>query len=449
MSLLASLQTWLCKKAAKTLAREKPLVIGVTGSVGKSTTKQAIGAMLQADLPENAIRIPEASYNNELGLPLTVFGHDAPGRSPWAWLSLVADAWLTAAGLRKTGMRVFVFEMGADKPGDIDYLATIAPPDIAVLTAVTAEDPTLIPVHAANYPSVDALVEQKAALIKRLKPGGIAILNADDKRVFTMRHQTPEHVLTFGEADGTDVRIVSKAIMTEPGPYGNVPTGLRVSLEMYEDHFDAVIPGVYGTSVAYAFAASAALGAGLDLPIEQMKEFDEHFHPAPGRARIIPGIKHTTLFDDTYNASPASVIQSLKDLGTIPTAAGQRKIACLGEMRELGEKAEAMHRRIGAETAKAGIDVLVCCGIFGAAMAEGANANGMKPEQVHVIGDTPEAGLFIQEMLKPGDIVLAKSSQGTLAAKGVRMERVIKELMAEPARASELLVRQSAVWLRK
>jgi UDP-N-acetylmuramoyl-tripeptide--D-alanyl-D-alanine ligase len=210
-----------------------------------------------------------------------------------------------------------------------------------------------------------------------------------------------------------------------------------------------MIPGVYGTSVAYALAAAFCTAYAIDALPEDPQTIAQHFIPAKGRTRIIPGIKRATLFDDTYNAAPASVIQSLRDLASVKTRAGQGKIACLGEMRELGEKSSDMHRRVGVEAAKSGIDLLICCGIFGPAMAEGALANGLRPDQVKVFKDTPEAGLFIQEILKPGDIVLAKASQGTLETQGVRMERVIKELMAEPMRASELLVRQEPAWQRK
>ncbi|MCC6563517.1 UDP-N-acetylmuramoyl-tripeptide--D-alanyl-D-alanine ligase [Candidatus Uhrbacteria bacterium] len=449
MSLLSGLQGWLGRAAAKTLSREGAMVIAVTGSVGKSTTKQAIAAVLQSEVSENRVRVPKNSFNNELGVPLTVFGHPAPGRNPAAWLSLLSDAWLMKMGLKQSGIRTFVFEMGADKPGDLAYLTSIAKPDIAVVTAITADDQSLVPVHAGNYPSLDALVEEKSQLVKALKPGGVAVLNADDKKVFAMRHLSHERSMTYGEADGTDVRIVSCKIVTQPTAHGNAPVGLEVKLENYQRSYQATIPGVYGRSAAYAYAAAVCVAEAMDIAPEQIAAFEKYFQPVNGRTRILPGIKQTYLFDDTYNASPASVIQSLKDLASVETAPGQRKIACLGEMRELGEKSEEMHRRVGAETAKAGIDVLVCCGIFGRAMMEGALANGMTPEQVRYIEDTPEAGLFIQEILKPGDIVLAKASQGTLETKGVRMERVIKELMAEPTRAGELLVRQGAAWQRK
>jgi UDP-N-acetylmuramoyl-tripeptide--D-alanyl-D-alanine ligase len=186
----------------------------------------------------------------------------------------------------------------------------------------------------------------------------------------------------------------------------------------------------------------------MDIAQDQVRSMPQHYIPMPGRTRIIPGIKQSVLLDDSYNSSPAAAISALKDLGHMPLKSGQRRAACLGEMRELGGESANLHRRVGAEAARSGLDLLVCCGTFSAAMAEGAIANGMDPERVKVIEDTPEAGLFIQKWLKTGDVVLAKASQGTIHTKGVRMERVIKELMAEPLRAKELLVRQDEAWQR-
>jgi UDP-N-acetylmuramoyl-tripeptide--D-alanyl-D-alanine ligase len=447
--LMSGFERWLGQVAKKILKREGAFVVAVTGSMGKSTTKQAIGAVLQSDVWGNRVRVPKASFNNALGLPLTVLNHPAPGRNPFAWVSLMMDAFRYRLGWKRTGMRTFVLEMGADRPGDIAYLTSIAPPDISVVTAITSDDPTLVPVHAANYPSIDDLVKEKSKLITNLKPGGLAVLNADDKRVFAMRHLTAEKSMTFGEADGTDARIVSAKITTVMTPYGNAPVGLEIKLEMYQRAYHVTLPGVFGRSAAYAFAAAVCVGEAMDIAPEQIADFPKHFKPVNGRTRILPGIKHTYLFDDTYNASPSAVIQALRDLASVETAPGQRKIACLGEMRELGEKSKEMHYRVGAEAAKLGIDVLVCCGIFGRAMLQGALDGGLTEDRAFFIEDTPEAGLYIQDILQPGDIVLAKASQGTLETKGVRMERVIKELMAEPARAEELLVRQAAAWTRK
>lgn len=449
MGIQIALQKFLGRSAQAVIQREKLFVIAITGSIGKSTTKQAISALLRADLPENGVRVTQKNYNNELGVPLTVFGRSAPGRNVIAWISLLWLACRAWIGIWKSGVRVLVLEMGADHVGDIDYLTTLAKPDIAIVTAITSEDSGVTPVHAGNYPSIDALVAEKSRLVQNLKPGGTAIFNADDARVFGMRHLTAEHVLTFGEADGTDVRIAKTSVRMEETPDGNKPVGLEIIVEGYQRVETLYLRGVYGRSSAYAVGAAIAVGLAMDIPDEQILVLPSAFTPMPGRTRIIDGIKRTTLLDDTYNASPSSVLSSLRDLAGLQLAPGQRRVACLGEMRELGETAQAMHRMVGAEAARLGLDLLVVCGIFAHAMAEGALANGMKPESVKVIEDTPEAGLFIQDWIKPGDIVLAKASEGTRQTKGVRMERVIKELMADPMSAEQLLVRQGEAWQRK
>lgn len=449
MAKLTSLQRWLGQTAKIAVKRERPFIIAITGTVGKSTTRQACAAILEADGKGAEIRVSPKNYNNEYGVPLTVLGAAAPGRSLVGWIALLLRSLAVRVGLLRVCPKILVMEMGADHPGDISYLTGLVQPDIAIVTAVTPDRSDLAPVHLANYSSIDALAEEKAQLVKAVKKNGTVILNADDKRVFSMRHLTDAHVLTFGEADGADVRLVEKHILTDSGPYGNEPVGLRAKFETYAHRDELTIPGVFGSSIAYALGAAIALGTAMDVQENAIRELPDYFRSMRGRVRIIPGIKHTTLFDDSYNSSPAAVLSALRDLASIETTGEQRKIACLGEMRELGDESKNLHRMIGAEAARLGLDFLAVSGIFAHAMAEGALANGMSEDQVRVFDDTPEAGRFLQDYIRPGDIILAKASEGTLMTTGVRMERVIKELMAEPLRAKELLVRQEAAWTRK
>lgn len=444
-----TLARFLGKMAAATVRRGGFTVVAVTGSVGKSTTKQMIGAVLGAETGASGVRVTAKNYNNELGIPLTVFDEKAPGHSPTAWARLLWKALVTGFGFRVPGIKTLVLEMGADHPGDLAYLCSIAPPNISVITAITPEGASLAPVHLANYPSIDAVAKEKATLVERLSKKGTAILNADDPRVFDLRRMTEGHVILFGENDGADIRIVSTKVACREEDGKAVPYGLEVAVEGFNRQATIVVPGVFGRPMAYALAAALGVADALDVHVNSVQDALKGFSPLPGRTRIIPGIKHTTLFDDSYNASPASVLSAVRDLAGVQLTVSQRRVACLGEMRELGEQSESMHRLVGSEAAKQGIDLLVACGPFAKAMADGALANGMKQEQVQVFEDTPEAGRFLQNWIKPGDVVLAKASEGTIKSKGVRMERVIKELMAEPQRAGELLCRQEEVWGRK
>lgn len=446
-TLLDFLTRWVGTMAKKTIAREQPLVIAITGSVGKSSTKQLIGAMLRAS-QDKTVRVTQKNYNNQLGVPCTVFDCAAPGRSPSLWLSLVWRAFLYGYGFSRTGVRTFVLEMGADHPGDLAYLTDIAPPSLSVVTAVTPESSDWAPVHAAHYPSTAAVAHEKATLVRRVSKTGIIILNSDDPFVIPMRHETEAHLLTFGTTEAADVHILATHVRLEKTPTGDLPTGLEVRLSIGHKIHTAFLPGVYGRSLAFSLAAAACVGLALDLTAEEiMTACMEEYRPLPGRVRLIPGIKGTMLLDDSYNASPASVLSSIRDLSLMPIdQARQRKIVCLGEMRELGPDAESIHERIGIEAAHFGFDLLAVTGMYAEAYARGAKLAGMPEERIQVFEDTPELGLWVQKNLHPGDLVLAKASEGTITTKGVRMERVIKELMAEPVRAGELLCRQGGAW---
>ncbi|MCA9384344.1 MAG: hypothetical protein KC662_01400 [Candidatus Magasanikbacteria bacterium] len=443
------IESFLASGAAAAIKKAKPTIIGITGSVGKTTTRQMVVAAMYDPEHKQRVLSSQKNFNNELGLPLTIFGEsNYPGKNVFSWIRIVSKAFFAKLGVWKLPADIFVLEMGADKPGDLAFLTQIAPPDISIVTGVSPIDSSLAPVHVEFYPSADAVAEEKSTLVKKVRSNGTVILNADDSRVFAMRHLTDAHVLAYGENDGADIRLISKRILTRSTLHGNEPHALEVVIECYQKPFRFVIEGVFGTSMAYALCAAAATIVALDLPEERLSHLVEHFSAMAGRTRILPGIKSTTLLDDTYNAAPSSTIAALQDLANIEIIAGQRKIACLGENRELGNKAEEMHFRIGQEAARANVDVLVVCGIFATAMKDGALAGGMSADRIHHIEDTPEAGLFLQDLIKPGDIILAKASQGGLDTKGVRMERVIKELMAEPLRAKDLLVRQEGKWVQ-
>ncbi len=449
MSLQGILEHWLARAAHQTIARKNPLIIGVTGTVGKSTTKQAIGAVLQADRSDKGVRVTAKNYNNELGVPLTIFDAKAPGRSLWLWAKLLLDAFILSHGWKTTGIRTFVLEMGADKPGDLAYLTSLAPPMITVITAVTSEDTSLPPVHLANYPSVQALAHEKATLARVVPKGGTVILNADDPRVFAMRHETQAHVVTYGETDVADVRLLSSRVTGRETSVGLVPEGLEVKIQYFHRHLSFTVPGIFGRSLAYSLCAALAVAEALDLQDGAEKMLVEHFTPLPGRVRIIPGKNGITLLDDSYNAAPASVMSGLRDLASLELRPAQRRIAVIGEMRELGIEAEAAHRQIGAEAARLKLDLFLPCGTFARVMAEGARANGMTAEQVRPLEDTLDAIPFLEAYVKPGDVVFTKASQGKVDSKGVRMERVVKALMAEPERAGELLCRQEERWKTK
>ena len=200
---------------------------------------------------------------------------------------------------------------------------------------------------------------------------------------------------------------------------------------------------VIGQAAASATLAAAVVGQHLGLDLNQIKVGLRKYVPMPGRMRLIPGIKGSLLIDDSYNAAPASVIAGLEALHEFSPIEGARRIAVLGDMLELGEMSNDEHRRVGRVLVAKQVDLLVTAGELALGFAEGAKEAGLNEDQIQSFGTSKEAGRWLDSDIRTGDIVLIKGSQGA------RMEKVTKELMAEPLKAKALLVRQFSPWIEE
>ncbi len=351
--------------------RFSPLVVGVTGSIAKTSTKEAIAAVLSQRL---LTLKSEGNANNEVGLPLTVLRlgpqHEAA-----------------------------VLEMGMYVGGEITQLAAIARPHIGVVTAV-------LEVHLSRIGSIDAVEAAKAELVEALPGDGTAILNADDPRVERMRAMTAARTITYGFSPAADVRAEDVASVGLDGMAFTlvVPGGaIRLSTPAL---------GRHGVQNGLA-AAAVGLAAGLDL--ELIAAGVRQGWQAPHRDQIIriPGL---TILDDTYNASPASMLAALTLLSSLPG----RHVAVLGEMRELGEAHDRAHRELGSAAAGL-VDELVIVGAEAGGIAAGAAALG---DRVVVVPDRDAAVSVLRERLRQGDAVLVKASRGAA------LESVVETLQA-------------------
>lgn len=421
------LRHFLAFLARGVIERQRPLVIGVTGSVGKTSAKIAIGAVVGAT---RRVRASPKNYNNEIGFPVAVIGGGAPGRSPFMWLSLVVRGFALALFRSATYPETLVLEYGADHPGDIAALTTITRPNIAVLTAIGAA-------HTEFFHSVDGVAEEKWRLIAALPPNGIAVLNADDPRVMALRPRTQARVVTYGLSDGADVRGSNVAINYAQATNSITPIGITFVMHGHRDTAVA-LSGVLGHGHVTATLAGAAVGHALGLPVPDIAHGLARYAPPPGRMRIIPGIKGTSIIDDTYNASPLAMVVALDALAGVQT--NGRRIVVLGDMLELGSLTEREHYRVGELVAARSVEHFVCVGAVMKYAASGARAARMPEDRVHTFDRADAAGRFVQDLLQSGDVVLVKASQG------IRLERVVQELMAEPLRAQELLCRQDMQW---
>lgn len=426
-----SFLAWCVRRGIR---RERPRIVAVAGSVGKSSTKEAIATALGAFETPTTVRSAAKNYNNELGVPLTILNAQAPGRSIVAWLWLLLRAKLLAFGLRGIGARTLVLEFGTDHPGDIAALTRIAPPNVAVVTAIGAE-------HTEFFGSVEAVAKEELSILRGMTKDGVAILNADDARVMAGRNLVSGSVVTFGESIEADVRLTSCRFAFDGQDITTSGIEMSVAVDGEAVHFR--LRGVFGKPHALAATAALAVAKTLHIPLTEAAHRLSSYRSLPGRTRIIEGVKRTTLLDDTYNSSPLAAHSALRDLAAFPVPEGSKRVAALGDMLELGELATSSHEEVGRAVAASGVDMLVCCGTLAHVVADAAKSAGMPGDRIFTFAKSPESGLFIQDQLRPGDVILIKGSQGS------RMEKVTKELMAEPLRAAELLVRQTAEWLAK
>lgn len=340
-------------------------VVGVTGSAGKTTTKDVVAHLLSAHLPTGKTG---GNFNNHVGVPISI-------------LRLPDEA------------RVAVLEFGMNHPGEIRELVKIGRPDIAVVTNVGYA-------HIENFDSIDGIALAKRELVEALPAGGTAVLNADDPRVAAMASIHPGPTVTFGIDSEAGIR-ATEVEATETG----------VRFRAAGARFEAPLPGRHGVLNVLAGIAVASV---FGIPASQLR--DAARTVPRGKMRMERLIRDgITVWNDCYNSNPDAARAMVDVLGMTPA---KRRIAVLGEMLELGRWAEALHRDVGSYVARAGIHVLV--GIRGAAlyMVDAAIVSGMRDAAFFF--DEPEAaGAFVKDMAREGDAILFKGSRGTRVEKAL------------------------------
>ncbi len=447
------LQTMLTILAKLYLAKYKPKIVAVTGNSGKTTTKEAIAAVLGS---EKKIRMSGGNLNNELGVPLAILGdyteeYYEKGGTVSFWLKVLFKA---KVGLLfgRSYPEILVLEYGADRPGDIAKLAKNFKPDIAVVTAIGE-----IPVHVEYFSSPEELATEKSRLVEALESSDFAVLNYDDPAVLEMKDKTKAKVTTFGFGEGADVRVsdFNFNIGASGEPEGVVfkvhtnksaisPTldprlfAREFSSGDMADLLEVNINGSLGKSQAWSVAAAMAVGLIFGLDLVKISGALSAYHGPAGRLKVLKGIKNSWLIDDTYNASPASMHLALETLKSLPA---RRKVVILGDMLELGQYSVQAHQEAG-NFAGTFLNLLITVGLRAKFIADAAG-NQMPKENILSFETAVEAAPKVRELIKEGDLVLVKGSQG------MRMEKIVEAIIAESEKKKELLVRQSNKWLSK
>jgi UDP-N-acetylmuramoyl-tripeptide--D-alanyl-D-alanine ligase len=359
--------------------RHRPRIVAVTGSNGKTTTKEMLAAILERALGPGRVLRTTGTQNNLVGLPLTL---------------------LRMAGTEEAA----ILELGMNGPGEIWRLAQIAEPDVGVITCVA-------PAHLEGLGSIHGVAEAKAELYRRLRPSATAVVNADDPLVSASARAFPGRKIPFGTG-GEGLAVEAQDIVDR----GLDGIEFRLAVERHDVPVRLAVPGRHNVTNALAAAAAGhALGIGLDA----LQAGLEAFQPPGMRMEVTQLPTGVTVLNDAYNANPASMAAALR---TLAASRGRRRAAVLGEMRELGAEAVRAHRELGAAAAAVHLDALFLLGAHADAVRAGAEAAGFPADRITIAATHEELGGRLAAWCRAGDLVLLKGSRGAA------MEEVLRHL---------------------
>ncbi|MFA6428061.1 MAG: UDP-N-acetylmuramoyl-tripeptide--D-alanyl-D-alanine ligase [Candidatus Buchananbacteria bacterium] len=420
------LQTVLFWSAKRILRCYQPEIIAITGSIGKTSTKEAIYQVLSQKF---LVWRNQKNYNNEIGLPLTILGLESGGKSKILWLGVLIQAqWRAIFGL-KNYPKILVLEMGADHPGDLAYLVNLARPQVSVVTLVA-------PVHLEFFKTIENIAKEKSEIIKALPAQGLAVLNADDDLVLSMKKLSVAPTLTFGLSENADLRASEIRLSF----IDQTLQGLSFKVNYLGSTVPMLLSQVIAEQLVPDILAAVAVGLHYGLNLLEIAQALKTWRQPKGRMNLILGIKNTLIIDDTYNASPQSSVAAIAVLAKVPVPTGKKRIAVFGDLLELGEYTKAGHEEVAQAIVDQQIDELITVGKFAKIISDQASKLGLASAQIHHFADNKSAGHFVQELIQSGEVVLVKGSQGA------RLEKVVKEIMVQPEKAKELLVRQEKPW---
>lgn len=440
--------------AKKALKKHRPLVIGVAGSVGKSSTCQAILAVLKASEKVKLIK-----GNSETGIPLGLLGietkslgYETVSKSIVDWLRILVKAPFSTGYIK--GSKYLIIEMGIDDPNppkNMGYLLSIVKPDIALSLNIA-------PPHLGQFEKIlkGKVVENKLDYVldrmadedtKIISKSGcsIGIYNADDKRISKLiekfgKSKTKTRLLTFGQEKSNTVSYSSYDVSLESSDFSFLLNSGEKKQSVTLHFTGFVLPSVYREVIA----AVIIVGLQTGLTLQSIKSsLEKNYRLPKGRSSILEGVKNSIIIDSSYNASPVSVKAFLDLLQKLKTLTNRPSVFIFGDMRELGSSAKEEHEKIAAEIAKQ-VDYLYCVGPmtreYFVQQVEGYNKD---LKEIRWFDSAIRAGEYLKDHLPENSIVLAKGSQNTIF-----LEEAVKLILKNPA-DSKNLCRQEDYWLRK
>ncbi len=415
-------------QARVVLKKYKPKVIAISGSVGKTLTKEAIYLLMSKRFH---VRKTEKSFTTELGIPLAIIGCRNVSNSIFQW----AENLITGLGLivfKSNYPEWLILEVDTDKPGDLRSLYQYLPVDILVMTAVGE-----VPSHIEAFYEMANFLYEKKHIVESLNRDGLIIYNADDLMATRIVERGYVRKVPVGNTEDCLVKCSEWKIMYGSGKNQTVPTGMSFGITYDSQEYPFKIFQTIGVQNEYACALAFAVGIELGLSPKDVVGSLSKFTSLPGRMNIIAGKNDSILIDDSYNAAPIGMQDAILSFTSI--ASSGKKIAVIGDMLELGRYSAEEHKKI-APLLNYSVSYVLTVGIRARRVAQELLSLGFDESHVMSFDDSEEAGIELSKLLEPGDVVLVKGSQA------MRMERVVEIVMRHPEDMEKLLVRQERHW---
>lgn len=408
------------------LWRHKPIVIAITGSVGKTMTKDIVAHGLSS---VTDVCKSQKNFNTDFGVPLSIIEGENPNGKVLAWFNIILKG--ISVFLKSEYHKVLVLEVGTRFPGDIPRIAKWLRPNISIITHIPD-----VPVHIEFFESRDHIVDEKSALAKYTRTGGTVLLNYDSEYVYKIAENSKHPVMSIGFNLGADVRATNiKRILTNDGQYG-----LEFIVNCKNKIFPVTVPGFVANHQIYGVLFAIAVADILGYDVEQVGMAMSTLKPTAGRLRPLVGVRNTLILDDSYNASPAAMEAAIETLKMIDVPGS--KIAVLGDMLDLGKMTMDVHNLVGT-ILKDNTDYVFLVGPRMEYAYQSAIKSKYLKSRIFHFEKPLDVLSHLEKVMKSGDAILVKGSQG------MRMEKLVAELIEDKENIKNLIARQDDEWLKK
>jgi len=405
------MQVMLKLMARLVLKRRKPIVVGITGSVGKTTTKEVVAKVLSMRFK---VRSNQKNYNTEIGVPLTILGCQIDySKNKILQFFAIFYYWLQAMFFNKEYPKILVLEMGADKPGDIKYFCNFIPINVGVLTDIGIS-------HLENFKTKQNLATEKGHLLRSVAGNGMAVYNYDNKTVRDIGQKMSTSTISYGLDERAKMKATDIVNKIEINSEFQKNDGIIFKLNYQGKVLPVRLKNCAGKGVIYSVLAAFSVGIYFQLNLIEMIEALKDFIPCSRRLNLIKGKNNSLIIDDSYNSSPASLDLAL-DL--VKNIKAQRKIVILGDMLELGEEEKSSHKQLGSKVADLKPDYFIAIGKRMEKAIQSYSNKNKKDKEIMTFENSQEAKGIIEKLIQPGDLILVKGSLG------MKMDKITNHLM--------------------